>query len=95
MGGKAKIEKTFLKVHCPCCGNGRLFDIGLEAKGTVRIKCPVCRNPVPGLHPGQPAGYLPGLLLRARCCLRGAENRDLCPVPAGTGGRQPGTALYG
>ncbi len=27
----------------------------------------------PGLHPGQPAGYLPGLLLRARCCLRGAE----------------------
>ena len=28
MGGKAKIEKTFLKVHCPCCGNGRLFDIG-------------------------------------------------------------------
>ena len=46
MGGKAKIEKTFLKVHCPCCGNGRLFDIGLEAKGTVRIKCPVCRNPV-------------------------------------------------
>ena len=35
----------------------------------------------PGLHPGQPAGYLPGLLLRARCCLRGAENRDLCPVP--------------
>ena len=36
MGGKAKIEKTFLKVHCPCCGNGRLFDIGLEAKGTVR-----------------------------------------------------------
>ena len=32
MGGKAKIEKTFLKVHCPCCGNGRLFDIGLEAK---------------------------------------------------------------
>ena len=20
MGGKAKIEKTFLKVHCPCCG---------------------------------------------------------------------------
>lgn len=46
MGGKAKIEKIFLKVHCPCCGNGRLFDIGLEAKGTVRIKCPVCRNPV-------------------------------------------------
>lgn len=41
-----KKEGVFLKVHCPKCGNGRLFDVGLEARGTIRIKCPVCKNSV-------------------------------------------------
>ena len=35
------------KVSCPCCKNGRLFDIVEEDKpdhGSVDIKCPVCKN---------------------------------------------------
>ena len=34
------------------------------------------------LHAGQPARYLPRLLLRARRCVRSAQGRHLCAVPA-------------
>lgn len=31
-------------VHCPYCKNKRLFDIEYGAIGTVKIKCPICKN---------------------------------------------------
>ena len=46
MAETIKIENEFLKVHCPCCENGRLFDVGAKAKGVIRIKCPICKNAV-------------------------------------------------
>ena len=47
-----------------------------------------------GLHPGQPAGYLPGFLLRPRRRVRGPQDRYLRPVPAGAGGGQAGAPLH-
>ena len=35
-----------IKVHCPKCSNQRLFDLYGPARGTVRIKCPACRQEV-------------------------------------------------
>lgn len=35
------------KVSCPCCRNGRLFDVALKDQtghGEIDIKCPRCRN---------------------------------------------------
>ena len=45
-GWKSKNRENIFESALSLLWNGRLFDIGLEAKGTVRIKCPVCRNPV-------------------------------------------------
>lgn len=39
------VDKT-VKVHCPRCRNQRLFDLQGTARGTIRIKCPVCKHEV-------------------------------------------------
>ncbi len=31
-------------VSCPCCRNGRLFDIDMQTEGSMQIKCPICRS---------------------------------------------------
>lgn len=36
-----------IKVSCPCCKNGRLFDVVWDEhpdRGEIDIKCPVCKN---------------------------------------------------
>lgn len=38
-----KSKKTLDSVPCPNCGNKRLFDIKIDGKGVVQIKCPRCR----------------------------------------------------
>ncbi|MBR3276654.1 MAG: hypothetical protein IKG08_08665 [Eubacterium sp.] len=40
------MEKTTIRVACPCCRNKRLFDVDPETDGTIVIKCPVCRQVV-------------------------------------------------
>lgn len=44
MGETAEIE--LLKVHCPNCANSRLFDLYGKGSGTLKIKCPVCKQEV-------------------------------------------------
>lgn len=36
--------KQFVKIHCPNCANGRLFDLYGKGSGTLKIKCPVCKQ---------------------------------------------------
>lgn len=36
--------EQILKVSCPCCKNGRLFDVLPDTEGTIQIKCPCCRK---------------------------------------------------
>ena len=35
---------VIVPVSCPCCRNGRLFDIDVHTEGNVQIKCPMCRS---------------------------------------------------
>lgn len=40
------MEKKGIHVHCPQCGNKRLFDNISALYGTIEIKCPECRQVV-------------------------------------------------
>lgn len=45
--GKRSEQMQGKKVSCPCCKNGRLFDVVWEyqpGQGEIDIKCPVCKN---------------------------------------------------
>ncbi len=33
-----------IHVSCPCCKNGRLFDVDPVTEGCIKIKCPICRS---------------------------------------------------
>ena len=33
-----------IHIPCPCCKNKRLFDADPECEGSIKIKCPICRQ---------------------------------------------------
>ena len=38
------MKDKILKVSCPCCKNGRLFDVMPDTEGVIQFKCPCCKR---------------------------------------------------
>ena len=38
------MKSNFIIIKCPCCNKQRLFDLEVNSKGTIKIKCQKCHS---------------------------------------------------